>query len=226
LHLLRQARGIAPTTERKTNRSKWRSSDAFDNSTVLTRDPVNPNFRLCRGARRPRGPGGTNRSADRTSQRRRSTSNTGSSTYTVHWRLREGVLTYLGRAYYETGKYEEARRTLEKALAHQKDDHIARLYLGLTALRSGDRDRGRQDVESGLRGIHAWLDYVSSDELSGIYWDPGRQIRTEIQTTLSPKLADPEFIASAQRIGSQLDEEIEKARRDEARTRYGRGGNS
>jgi tetratricopeptide (TPR) repeat protein len=147
-------------------------------------------------------------------------------TYTVHWRLREGVLTYLGRAYYETGKYDEARRSLEKALAGQKDDHLARLYLGLTALRSGDPDRGRKDVESGLRGIHAWLDSVSSDELSGIYWDPGRQIRTEIQKTLSPKLADPEFIASAQRIGSQFDEEIEKARRDEARSRYGGGGNS
>ena len=41
-------------------------------------------------------------------------------TYTVHWRLREGVLTYLGRAYYETGKYDEARRSLEKALADQR----------------------------------------------------------------------------------------------------------
>lgn len=147
-------------------------------------------------------------------------------TYRIHWRLREGVLTYLGRAYYETGKYDEARRSLEKALAREKDDHLARLYLGLTALRSGERDRGRQDAESGLRGIHAWLDDVSSDELSGIYWDPGRQIRTEIQTTLSPKLPDPEFIASAQRIGSQLDGEIDKARRDEARTRYGRGGDT
>jgi tetratricopeptide (TPR) repeat protein len=147
-------------------------------------------------------------------------------TYRIHWRLRESVLTYLGRAYYETGKYDEARRTLEKALARQKDDHLARLYLGLTAMRSGERDRGRQDAESGLRGIHAGLDDVSSDELSGIYWDPARQIRTEIQTTLLPKLPDPEFIASAERIGRLLDEEIDKASRDEARTRYRAGGDS
>jgi tetratricopeptide (TPR) repeat protein len=147
-------------------------------------------------------------------------------TYTIHWRLRESVLTYLGRAYYETGKYEEARSTLERALARDNDDHLARLYLGLTALRTGDRDRGRKDVEIALRAIHDWLDHVSSDELSGIYWDPGRQIRSDVQMTLAGKLDAAEFIASAQRIGGKLDEEIDKARRDEARTRYGRGGDS
>ena len=65
-----------------------------------------------------------------------------------------------------------------------------------------------------------------SDELSGIYWDPGRQIRSDVQMTLAGKLDAAEFIASAQRIGGKLDEEIDKARRDEARTRYGRGGDS
>jgi tetratricopeptide (TPR) repeat protein len=37
-------------------------------------------------------------------------------------------MTYLGRAYYETGKYAEARNALEKALTISTDDHLARLY--------------------------------------------------------------------------------------------------
>jgi len=61
--------------------------------------------------------------------------------YTLPYTLRESVLTYLGRAYYETGNFAEARTTLEKALAKDRDDHAARLYLGLAFIRSGDRDR-------------------------------------------------------------------------------------
>lgn len=53
--------------------------------------------------------------------------------------LRESVLTYLGRAYYAAGNFSEAQTVLEKALANDKDDHMARLYLGcaVTQQRSG-----------------------------------------------------------------------------------------
>ena len=46
--------------------------------------------------------------------------------------LREGVLSFLGRAQYLTGNYAQARQTLEKDLQYHKSDNVARLYLGLT----------------------------------------------------------------------------------------------
>jgi tetratricopeptide (TPR) repeat protein len=52
--------------------------------------------------------------------------------------LREGVLSYLGRAQYLNGNYAQARQTLEKALSQHKGD-VARPYLGLTLYRLGDQ---------------------------------------------------------------------------------------
>ena len=144
--------------------------------------------------------------------------------YTIPYRFPVSVLSYLGRGYYETGKDMEARMTLEKAIARNKQDHFARLYLGLSLARSEGLARGRMDLESGLKGIHDWLDYLAADNLSGIYYDPAQEIRFNIQRTLSGKLAADELLLTAQRIGSQVDEEIDKARRDEIRSHYDRGG--
>ena len=144
--------------------------------------------------------------------------------YVTSSRVRVGVLIYLGRAYYESGKDAEAQSALEKALAKDKDDHLAHLYLGLTLTRNGNRDRGQKEIESGLKGIHETLDSITSDSFYGTYWDPGMEIRSEIRKTLNGKLETAELVASAQRIGRLFDEEIDKARRDEAYTRYGRGG--
>src|SRR5207249_10458939 len=66
--------------------------------------------------------------------------------------LRESVLAYLGRAYYETGNLSEARKVLENALANDKEDHVARLYLGLVQVRDGDQNRGRREVRRGMEG--------------------------------------------------------------------------
>jgi tetratricopeptide (TPR) repeat protein len=51
--------------------------------------------------------------------------------YKIPYRVGIGVLTYLGRAYLETGNDTEARRTLEKAVQVYNDDPLAHLYLGL-----------------------------------------------------------------------------------------------
>jgi tetratricopeptide (TPR) repeat protein len=144
--------------------------------------------------------------------------------YTLPYTPRESVLTYLGRAYYETGNFAEARRTLEKALARDKDDDLARLYLGLSLMRDGDPDRGRREAEAGLKGIYNWLENISNPSTSGIFWDPGRQIRADIEKTLAAKSEPSEFIAAVQRIGRDFDEEVDRARKDEAYTLYGRTG--
>ena len=146
--------------------------------------------------------------------------------YKTPYSIRESVWTYLGRAYYEVGNFPEARQALEKALSIDKDDPLARLYLGLTLLRSGDQQQGRRETENGLRGINNLLNHLASSPTNGIYWDPTRQIRSDIQRALSmiEMIQQSEFITVAERVGSKLDEEIDNARRVETSDRYNRGG--
>jgi tetratricopeptide (TPR) repeat protein len=145
--------------------------------------------------------------------------------YRTPYSIRESVWTYLGRAYYEVGNFPEARRALERALSNDKDDPLARLYFGLTLLHSGDQQEGRRETENGLREINNLLNRLASSPSNGIYWDPTRQIRSDIQRALaSGTLESSELIILAQRVGSQLDEEIDNVRRDEARDKYNRGG--
>jgi tetratricopeptide (TPR) repeat protein len=144
--------------------------------------------------------------------------------YRTPYHVREGVLAYLGRAYYETGRDAEARTTLEKALAKDKDDPLAHLYLGLTLARSGDRERGHQEIKSGLNGILDTLEYIAASNLYGYHWDPAMQIRSDIRTTLAGKNNPEELTVSAHRIGALFDEEIDRARRDEINSRRGGGG--
>ena len=47
----------------------------------------------------------------------------------------KSIWTYVGRAHYNSGRYDVARSAFEKALAQRKDDHTARMYLGLILLR-------------------------------------------------------------------------------------------
>ena len=47
----------------------------------------------------------------------------------------KSIWTYIGRSHYNSGRYDAARSAFEKALAQRSDDHVARMYLGLTLLR-------------------------------------------------------------------------------------------
>ena len=49
--------------------------------------------------------------------------------------LRESVWTYVGRAHYNSGRYTEARAAFDRALQQFADEHVARLYRGLTLIR-------------------------------------------------------------------------------------------
>jgi tetratricopeptide (TPR) repeat protein len=146
--------------------------------------------------------------------------------YRIPFRFPESVMTYLGRAYYETGKYAEARNALEKALAINSDDHLARVYLGLVLMREREQQRGRKEITAGLKGIHDDLEFIAADNVHGIFWDPARSIRSAIESALAPGIDDSVLVASAEQIGRKFDEEIDKARRDEGRFRAGRGDSS
>lgn len=136
--------------------------------------------------------------------------------------LQTGVWSYLGRAYYEAGNYQEARRALERALSIEKNDHVARLYHGLALLRSGDQKSGRPEAENGLRGIQSLFEGLAANAFEGAYWDPAGKIRSQIRYALAKNgtLQTPEFITVAQRIGGSLDAEVDRHGRDEAADRY------
>src|SRR5947209_4373868 len=127
--------------------------------------------------------------------------------YVYGTELREGVLSFLGRAQYLTGNYAQARQTLEKALSQHRNDNLARLYLGLTLYRLGDQKAALTNIQRGLQGINNWLDYLNQNfRLEfGQDWDQGGTIRAGIKTDLamisSGKVDWPQLIADGERLG-------------------------
>src|SRR5262245_23335639 len=134
---------------------------------------------------------------------------------------REGIWTYVGRSQYNLGRLTEARQSLEKALAIYPDDYLARLYLGLTLLRSGEDSRGRKEIEAGMKGLYDWLEYINRTRPYMSFWDPLGEIRSEIEKslrTLSDRDVDrQQLIASAEWEGQRMENEIDLVRRDEQR---------
>ena len=134
--------------------------------------------------------------------------------------FREGIWTYVGRAQYATGRLQAARQSLERALSMNKDDSLARIYLGLTRIRGEeDRSSGLKELETGLRDLHGWLEYMTASRPLGPFWDPLREIRTEIEKDLaliSTKDMDwQKLIESGEWIGQKMEDEIDRVRRDE-----------
>jgi tetratricopeptide (TPR) repeat protein len=134
---------------------------------------------------------------------------------------REGIWTYIGRSQYLLGRLPEARQSLEKALSVDQDDYLARIYLGLTLLRSGEDSRGLKELDGGLKGLYDWLEYMNRSMPYTAFWDPRREIRSEIEKDLdmlSSKDADrQQLISNAEWIGQRMEEEIDLVRRDEQR---------
>ena len=133
--------------------------------------------------------------------------------------FREGIWTYVGRTQYSTGKFEEARRSLERALSIYKDDYLASLYLGLTLARMNDQSMGLKEIQSGMKGLHDWLEYINASRPYTAYWDPTREIRSELEKDLkliAGKDIDwPQLITSAEWIGQKMEDEMDKVKRDE-----------
>lgn len=138
---------------------------------------------------------------------------------------KQSIWSYVGRSEYLTGRFPEAQQSLERALAGKREEDIARLYLGLTLAREGDRQRGLKEIESGMRGIENWLDYINRAQRFSIgqYWDPGRDIRRAIQSDLaliSGKDLDWQtLIADTEWLAMRMEQESDLARRQEAQAR-------
>ena len=136
---------------------------------------------------------------------------------------KQSVWSYVGRSEYLTGRFPQARQTLERALASRNtDEDIARLYLGLTLAREGDRQRGLKEIESGMRGINGFLDYINQAQRFSIgqFWDPDMDIRRAIRSDLemiSGKDLDwQRLTADTEWLGIRMEQESDLARRQEA----------
>jgi tetratricopeptide (TPR) repeat protein len=150
--------------------------------------------------------------------------------------LLQGVWSYVGRTEYLTGRYPQARQSLERALSANRNENkdIARLYLGMTLARDGDRQRGVKEIEAGMRGIHDWLDYVNQAYAFtyGKYWDASYNIRSAIQTDLamiSARDVDLQrLIADGEWLGKRMELESDRAKRQQSyewnRNNGGRNG--
>jgi tetratricopeptide (TPR) repeat protein len=136
--------------------------------------------------------------------------------------LRQGIWSYVGRVDYDMGRLPQARQALERALAANRQEDLARLYFGLTLTREGDRQRGLKEIEGGLRGMHEWLEYVDQNFSSsfGRFWDPAREIRSAIQTDLNMiagrDIDWQKLIVAGEWVGKRMELENDLARRDES----------
>jgi tetratricopeptide (TPR) repeat protein len=143
---------------------------------------------------------------------------------TVHFfTLPQSAATYLGRAYYQATQLAQAHHALKRARRFEQDK-MAQLYLGLTLLRSGAMDAGAREVDDGIRGLHQWIEYKEGNNIGqGIYWDPAREIRNEIeslrQSIAEHNLDAAKLIAAGEWLGGRVEREIDLARRDEQRSR-------
>ncbi len=134
--------------------------------------------------------------------------------------LRESVWTYVGRAYYGLGKYTEAHQALEWARFQRGDDYLARLYLGLTLARQGNREAALGEIDAGMTGLYDWLQFITYNTQFGQFWDPQRDIRSELKIDLAMISAREidwqRLISGAEWVGQRMEQEIDLARRDEA----------
>lgn len=138
--------------------------------------------------------------------------------------LREGTLSFLGRAQYLNGQLEPARDTLQKAVAQQGGDNntaLAQLYLGMTQARLGDRQAGLRNIETGTKGILDFLNYIQQNfrYSFGQFWDPGNEIRKSADAILGmiagANLDWSMLISNGEALALRFEREAEQAKRDE-----------
>jgi len=117
-------------------------------------------------------------------------------------------LTYLGRAYYRKGRYQDAFAVLQRAVAVDKDDEVAWIALGLTQLRLGQNDKGMEALKGGI----TLASKVMVDGYRNfMYWDARGLIRASIRRSafLLAKGADEKegIIQNTDRLLALVDEE-------------------
>lgn len=134
---------------------------------------------------------------------------------------REGIWTYVGRSQYSLGRLADARQSLQRALSIYPDDYLAKIYLGLTLVRSGEDSSGFKELAEGMKSLYDWLEYKDRTMPFTAFWDPRGEIRSELQKDLNllsgKDIDQPQLVSSAEWIGQRMELEIDLVRRDEQR---------
>ena len=82
------------------------------------------------------------------------------------------------------------------------------------------RNEGAKEVAAALTGLRDWLDFTIANTSQGRFWDPSGEIRAEISRGLRAATAEKSdsatIITSGETVGYKLEEESDRARRDEA----------
>ena len=130
-------------------------------------------------------------------------------------------LNLLGRAYYNKGRYRDAFKILERALAVNPDDEIAWIALGLTQLRIGDDKEGLKTFKGGISSLLK----VSRDGYKGLeYWDKNGLVRNAIRKSVFLARKGLEEKKKIVRIGEALlfriDDELEKGTAEQSEEEY------
>lgn len=135
--------------------------------------------------------------------------------------FRQSIWTYLGRSQYRAGLLKEAARSFERALSTYPGDFLAMTQLGLVQARTEQRPSGLENIRRGLQGLHEWLEYMERSWPYQAFWDPRREIRSELEKNLAMiagRDIDWDYlIATAEWLGPRMEEEIEAVRRDHRR---------
>ena len=117
-------------------------------------------------------------------------------------------LTYLGRAYYRKGRYQDAFAILQRALAVNPDNEIAWISLGVTQLQLGESEKGIETLKSGIT-------LASKVMVEGYHnyekWDIRRTIQASIRRSafliISESQAKEKIIQSVNQLLAQVDDE-------------------
>ncbi|TMA58169.1 MAG: tetratricopeptide repeat protein [Deltaproteobacteria bacterium] len=117
-------------------------------------------------------------------------------------------LTYLGRAYYRKGRYQDAFAVLQRALAVDKDDELAWIALGLTQLRLDQIDKGLESLKGGI----TLANKVMVDGYHNfIYWDTRGLIHASMRRSAFLITKGPEeknnIIQNTDRLLALIDDE-------------------
>lgn len=83
--------------------------------------------------------------------------------------------------------------------------------------------QGAKELSAALTGLRDWLDDFIRNAPQGKFWDPAQDIRKQLQLVMKQTAAHPAnwdtVIANAEWLGFQLEEETDRARRDESAER-------
>jgi len=138
--------------------------------------------------------------------------------------LNTGILTYIGRAYYEMGEKEKALASLKRAKDSTSDDYFARIYLGLVMSQNGKEREGMAELDAGLEGLGIWLESLPGQGQEGQYWDPAGHLQKSITETRSLLREESINLARVNEdvrwLGKEFEAEIDEVRHDIGQISY------